>query len=85
MAQRAKTTGKAAQPRGIAKENDLAEFERFLKRHPKTQFVDAFISDLCSTIRGKRLPIHEAAKIWQSGVQMPFCLYFLDVTGEEKK
>ncbi|TXH38795.1 MAG: glutamine synthetase [Rhodospirillaceae bacterium] len=83
MAQRAKTTGRARLPKDTAGGNDLAEFEQFLKRHPKTQFVDAFISDLCSTIRGKRLPVHEAAKIWQSGVQMPFCLYFLDVTGED--
>lgn len=54
-----------------------------LKRFPDTQIVDAFISDLCGTIRGKRIPIDEAAKIWQTGLQLPFCLYFLDVTGED--
>ena len=60
-----------------------ADFERFLKKYPDTQFVDAFISDLSGAIRGKRIPAAEAAKIWQAGVQMPFCLYFLDVTGED--
>jgi glutamine synthetase len=55
----------------------------FLKQHPDTQVIDAFISDLCGAIRGKRIPIEDAGKIWQAGVQMPFCLYFLDVTGED--
>ena len=61
----------------------LTELTRFLKQYPETQFVDAFISDLCGAIRGKRIPADEAAKIWTAGVQMPFCLYFLDVTGED--
>jgi len=61
----------------------ISEFDRFLQQHPDTQVVDAFISDLCGAIRGKRIPVEDAAKIWQAGVQMPFCLYFLDVTGED--
>ncbi len=81
---RAGRSGKAAEKKAMqAKSGDLAELESFLKKHPETEFVDAFITDLCGTIRGKRIPAHEAAKVWQAGVQMPFCLYFLDVTGED--
>lgn len=61
----------------------VSEFEGFLKKFPDTQYVDAFISDVCGIVRGKRIPVEDAAKIWQAGVQMPFCLYFLDVTGED--
>lgn len=66
-----------------AKASSLGDLDRFLKQYPDTQFVDAFISDICGAIRGKRIPIEDAGKIWQAGVQMPFCLYFLDVTGED--
>src|SRR4051812_47092733 len=59
------------------------ELARFLKAHPKVTQVDAFLPDMNGVPRGKRFPVHEAAKIWDSGVQLPFCLYFLDVTGED--
>jgi len=59
------------------------ELARFLKAHPEVTQVDAFLADMNGVPRGKRFPVHEAAKIWDSGVQLPFCLYFLDVTGED--
>jgi glutamine synthetase len=62
---------------------DAGVFAQFLKQFPDIQFVDAFISDMCGAIRGKRLPVADAGKLWTSGLQMPFCLYFLDVTGED--
>jgi glutamine synthetase len=59
------------------------ELTRFLKAHPGVMQMDAFLADMNGVPRGKRFPVHEAAKIWESGVQLPFCLYFLDVTGED--
>lgn len=59
------------------------ELDRFLKSNPHLRHVDAFLSDMNGNPRGKRFPAHEAAKIWASGVQLPFCLYFLDATGED--
>jgi glutamine synthetase len=56
---------------------------RFLKTHPEIRQVDAFLADMNGIPRGKRFPVHEAAKIWDGGVQLPFCLYFLDITGED--
>ena len=59
------------------------ELARFLKANPDITRVDAFLADMNGVPRGKRFPVHEAKKIWDSGVQLPFCLYFLDVTGED--
>ncbi len=59
------------------------ELARLLKAHPEVTQVDAFLADMNGVPRGKRFPVHEAGKIWDSGVQLPFCLYFLDVTGED--
>jgi glutamine synthetase len=65
------------------KAGSTAELDRFLKAHPQTLQVDAFLPDMNGNPRGKRFPAHEAAKIWTGGVQLPFCLYFLDATGED--
>jgi len=73
------TKRRAPAPRG----GPSAELQRFLKAHPGTLQIDAFLPDMNGIPRGKRFPVGEAAKIWTSGVQLPFCLYFLDVTGED--
>ncbi|MBV9569906.1 MAG: glutamine synthetase, partial [Alphaproteobacteria bacterium] len=59
-----------------------AEFETFAGRTPELQFVDAVVADLCGTLRGKRLPVHEARKIFDSGVQLPHSIYLMDARGE---
>lgn len=74
MARKAATTRNA---------NRTAEFDAFLKRHPKIQEVDVFVHDLNGFLRGKRFPVGEAPKIWESGVEMPRCLLFLDPTGDD--
>ena len=58
-------------------------FDAYLKRHPKTVHVDAFLHDLNGNLRGKRLPVAEAAKLWTSGLEMPRCMLFLDPTGDD--
>ena len=58
-------------------------FDAYLKRHPKTVHVDAFLHDLNGNLRGKRLPAAEAAKLWKSGLEMPRCMLFLDPTGDD--
>src|SRR5688572_4164921 len=70
---------RTAQPAG----KGGGELARFLKAHPDITQIDAFLADMNGVPRGKRFPVHEAAKIWSSGVQLPFCLFFLDVTGED--
>lgn len=59
-----------------------AEFEALLGRHPGLAFVDAVVVDLCGTLRGKRLPISEAHKLFESGLQLPHSIYLMDARGE---
>lgn len=72
----------AQKPAAKANKN-TQEFDAFLKKHPKIQEVDVFVHDLNGFLRGKRFPVHEARKIWESGVEMPRCLLFLDPTGDD--
>jgi len=66
----------------VAKTSSTA-FDAYLKRHPSTVHVDAFLHDLNGNLRGKRLPVAEAAKLWKSGLEMPRCMLFLDPTGDD--
>jgi glutamine synthetase len=59
-----------------------AEFEALVARHPGLQFVDAVVVDLCGTLRGKRLPISEAGKLFDCGLQLPHSIYLMDARGE---
>jgi glutamine synthetase len=56
---------------GASAGGDLA---RFLKANPDITQVDAFLADMNGVPRGKRFPVREAKKIWDSGEQLPFCL-----------
>jgi glutamine synthetase len=58
-------------------------FGTYLKRHADTVHVDAFLHDLNGNLRGKRLPVAEAGKLWKSGLEMPRCMLFLDPTGDD--
>jgi glutamine synthetase len=58
-------------------------FDAYLKRHADTVHVDAFLHDLNGNLRGKRLPVAEAPKLWKSGLEMPRCMLFLDPTGDD--
>jgi glutamine synthetase len=59
-----------------------AEFDALLARRPGLKFVDAVVVDLCGTLRGKRLPSSEAAKLFESGLQLPHSIYLMDARGE---
>jgi len=60
-----------------------SELDSFLKRYPETEDVDVFVHDMNGFLRGKRLPVAEARKLWESGIEMPRCLLFLDPTGDD--
>ncbi len=59
----------------------LDEFNSFCKNNPNIKYVDAILSDLSGIIRGKRLPINEAEKLFKSGIQFCYSTFLLDVTG----
>ena len=59
-----------------------AEFGALVAQHPNLDTVDAVVVDLCGTLRGKRLPLREAHKIFQTGLQLPHSIYLMDARGE---
>jgi glutamine synthetase len=61
---------------------DEAAFLTFAAAHTGLESVDCVFVDLCGTIRGKRYPAAEAAKVFKSGLQIPYTLYLLDARGE---
>ncbi|HEY0301074.1 MAG TPA: hypothetical protein VGC36_07075, partial [Rhizomicrobium sp.] len=59
-----------------------AQFEALLARHGDIACVDALIVDISGTIRGKRLPLAQAAGLFETGMQLPRSVYLMDVKGE---
>jgi glutamine synthetase len=58
------------------------EFDTLRKAHPDLQYVDAVLADVIGILRGKRMPIGEAAKLFETGMQIPHSIYLMDAHGE---
>jgi glutamine synthetase len=58
------------------------ELDSFLAKNPQVQYVDCVFCDMCGTIRGKRVPRSEMEKVFRSGLQIPYTIYFLDARGD---
>ncbi len=58
------------------------EFHALVAAHPEIAFLDALVVDVCGTIRGKRLPVAEAARLFETGMQLPRSVYLMDIKGE---
>ncbi len=63
-------------------EEAAREFEALIAAHPEIEYLDAVVVDLCGILRGKRMGIAEAAKIFESGMQIPESVYLMDARGE---
>ena len=59
----------------------IDEFDSFKEKNPEIKYIDAILSDLSGVIRGKRLPINDAQKLFKSGIQFCYSTFLLDVTG----
>ena len=57
------------------------EFNSFKDKNPQIKYIDAILSDLSGIIRGKRLPIEEAHKLFIAGVQFCYSTFLLDTSG----
>ncbi|MGD0143556.1 MAG: glutamine synthetase family protein [Rhizomicrobium sp.] len=57
-------------------------FDAFVKSHPDVAAVDAVLADICGTLRGKRFPVAEVARLFESGMQIPRSIYLMDARGE---
>src|SRR5258706_5064633 len=57
-------------------------FQSLLQRVPDIREVDALLVDINGILRGKRLPIAEADRLFESGMQIPQSVYLMDPRGE---
>lgn len=57
------------------------ELARFIAQHPDTAWLDALVVDLAGTVRGKRYPREDMAKLYRGGMLFPMSSYYLDATG----
>jgi glutamine synthetase len=58
------------------------QFDALIAARSDLKFIDALLVDLCGVLRGKRLPIGEADKLFDSGMQIPLSVYLMDAHGE---
>ncbi len=58
------------------------ELEAVLTANPAVASVDAAIADISGSLRGKRVAASDAAKLFESGMQIPLSLHLMDVRGE---
>src|SRR5215469_1274853 len=58
------------------------EFEALARQNPQLQSVDAVLVDINGVVRGKRIPVGEAARLFESGMQIPRSVYLMDPRGE---
>jgi glutamine synthetase len=58
------------------------EFDTFVHAHPEVATLDAVLADICGTLRGKRFPIAEVSRLFDSGMQIPRSIYLMDAHGE---
>ena len=59
----------------------IDEFKSFCSNNPNIKYIDAILSDISGIIRGKRLPINEAKKLFISGIQFCYSTFLLDASG----
>jgi glutamine synthetase len=57
------------------------ELERFLALHPAVRFFDAFLNDLNTVERGKRIDRANVDKIYRQGMPLPGSMFALDIEG----
>jgi len=57
------------------------ELERFLVAHPEVRFFDAFVNDLNTVERGKRIDRANIARVFSRGMPLPGSMYALDIEG----
>ncbi len=60
---------------------ERAELERFLAAHPEVRFFDAFVNDLNTVERGKRIDRANIEGIFARGMPLPGSMFALDIEG----
>ena len=60
---------------------NIDDFNNFITKNKKVKYLDVILGDLSGIIRGKRIPIADADKIFKSGVQFCYSTFLLDTSG----
>ena len=60
---------------------NINDFNNFINQHKNIKYLDVILGDLSGIIRGKRIPIADADKIFKSGVQFCYSTFLLDTSG----
>jgi glutamine synthetase len=60
----------------------LPQLAALLSARPDTRYIDALFTDLCGIVRGKRLPVAQAGKLFDGGMATPGSVFLLAVTGD---
>jgi glutamine synthetase len=58
-----------------------AELDAFLRAHPEIRFFDAFLNDLNTIERGKRIDRDGIGRVFESGMLLPGSMFALDILG----
>jgi glutamine synthetase len=58
-----------------------AELERFLAGNPEVRFFDAFVNDLNTVERGKRIDRANISSVFERGMPLPGSMFALDIEG----
>jgi glutamine synthetase len=64
---------------------NTAEALAWLESRPDITSLRAAVCDLNGILRGKRVPIAQAAKVLEGQMRMPYSIAFLDIWGEDVK
>ena len=59
----------------------VPELDRFLTAHPEVRFFDAFVNDLNTVERGKRIDRDNIAGVFKRGMPLPGSMFALDIEG----
>jgi glutamine synthetase len=59
----------------------LGELDAFLAAHPEVRFVDAFLNDLNTVERGKRIDRAGLGRLFETGLLLPGSMFALDALG----
>ena len=60
---------------------DESDLQRFLADHPEVRFFDAFVNDLNTIERGKRIDRAAIEGIFARGMPLPGSMFALDIEG----
>ena len=62
---------------------DPSAFKAWLEQNGPIESIQAVVCDLNGIMRGKRVPVEQAAKVLGGGIRMPLSIVGVDVWGED--